>query len=156
MQQNQQFSIDFHFPVHFTRAVFSLENATFLNTVCRLEPEKRHRVLFIVDSNVATKHPGLISEMKSYVDAFPGSLQLAGAPVVVQGGEVTKNNWGNVYELLAVFNRHAMDRQSAIAIVGGGAVLDMACFAAAIAHRSIRTIRIPTTVVAQGDSGVGV
>ena len=32
----------------------------------------------------------------------------------------------------------------------------MACFAGSIAHRGIRVIRIPTTVVSQGDSGVGV
>jgi 3-dehydroquinate synthase len=35
-------------------------------------------------------------------------------------------------------------------------VLDMVSFAAAIAHRGIRVIRFPTTVLAQADSGVGV
>jgi 3-dehydroquinate synthase len=49
-----------------------------------------------------------------------------------------------------------MDRQSFVVIVGGGAVLDMAGYAAAIAHRGVRVIRLPTTVLAQGDSGVGV
>jgi 3-dehydroquinate synthase len=43
-----------------------------------------------------------------------------------------------------------------VVIVGGGAVLDMASFAAAIAHRGIRCVRVPTTVLAQADSGVGV
>jgi 3-dehydroquinate synthase len=49
-----------------------------------------------------------------------------------------------------------LDRQSFIAVIGGGAVLDMASFAAAIAHRGIRVLRFPTTVLAQADSGVGV
>jgi 3-dehydroquinate synthase len=40
--------------------------------------------------------------------------------------------------------------------VGGGAVLDVAGYAAAVAHRGVRLIRIPTTVLAQNDSGVGV
>ena len=40
--------------------------------------------------------------------------------------------------------------------IGGGAVLDMAGYAAATAHRGIRLIRVPTTVLAQNDSGVGV
>ena len=53
-------------------------------------------------------------------------------------------------------NRHGIDRPSYAAILGGGAVLDMASFAAAISHRSVRTIRIPTTVLSQDDSGVGV
>ena len=40
--------------------------------------------------------------------------------------------------------------------VGGGAVLDVVGFAAATAHRGIRLIRIPTTVLSQDDSAVGV
>jgi 3-dehydroquinate synthase len=40
--------------------------------------------------------------------------------------------------------------------IGGGAVLDMVGYAAATAHRGIRLIRVPTTVLAQNDSGVGV
>ena len=41
-------------------------------------------------------------------------------------------------------------------VVGGGAVLDAVGFAAAIAHRGIRLVRLPTTTLAQADSGVGV
>ncbi len=40
--------------------------------------------------------------------------------------------------------------------VGGGAVLDAVGYAAATAHRGVRLIRVPTTVLAQNDSGVGV
>ena len=40
--------------------------------------------------------------------------------------------------------------------IGGGALLDMAGFAAATSHRGVRLIRLPTTVLAQNDSGVGV
>ncbi|MEJ7680385.1 MAG: hypothetical protein WKG06_21530 [Segetibacter sp.] len=40
--------------------------------------------------------------------------------------------------------------------MGGGSVLDLAGFAAAISHRGIKHIRIPTTVLSQNDSGVGV
>ena len=40
--------------------------------------------------------------------------------------------------------------------MGGGAVLDVVGYAAAMAHRGIRLIRFPTTVLAQDDSAVGV
>jgi 3-dehydroquinate synthase len=43
-----------------------------------------------------------------------------------------------------------------VVVVGGGAVLDAVGFACAIAHRGLRLIRIPTTTLAQADSGVGV
>ena len=53
-------------------------------------------------------------------------------------------------------NDLGIDRQSAVLIVGGGAVLDMAGYAAATAHRGVRVVRVPTTVLSQDDSGVGV
>jgi 3-dehydroquinate synthase len=40
--------------------------------------------------------------------------------------------------------------------IGGGALLDVAGFAAATAHRGVRHVRIPTTTLSQADSGVGV
>jgi 3-dehydroquinate synthase len=40
--------------------------------------------------------------------------------------------------------------------IGGGAVLDLVGYAAATAHRGVRLIRFPTTVLAQNDAGIGV
>jgi 3-dehydroquinate synthase len=57
---------------------------------------------------------------------------------------------------MRVINDVGLDRQSFVAAIGGGAVLDMVSFAAAVAHRSVRVVRFPTTVLAQADSGVGV
>ncbi|MFA6944911.1 MAG: 3-dehydroquinate synthase, partial [Pedobacter sp.] len=45
---------------------------------------------------------------------------------------------------------------SYIAAIGGGSVLDLVGYAAAVSHRGIRHIRIPTTVLSQNDSGIGV
>jgi 3-dehydroquinate synthase len=43
-----------------------------------------------------------------------------------------------------------------VLVVGGGAVLDVVGFAAAVAHRGVRLIRVPSTTLSQADSGVGV
>jgi 3-dehydroquinate synthase len=40
--------------------------------------------------------------------------------------------------------------------IGGGALLDVAGFAAATAHRGVRLVRLPTTTLSQADSGVGI
>jgi 3-dehydroquinate synthase len=40
--------------------------------------------------------------------------------------------------------------------IGGGAFLDMIGFVAATTHRGVRHVRVPTTVLGQNDSGVGV
>ena len=49
-----------------------------------------------------------------------------------------------------------VDRHSFILAIGGGAVLDTVGYAAATTHRGVRLLRMPTTVLAQNDSGVGV
>jgi 3-dehydroquinate synthase len=51
---------------------------------------------------------------------------------------------------------HRIDRHSYVIAIGGGAVLDAVGLVAAVTHRGVRLIRVPTTVLAQDDSGVGV
>jgi 3-dehydroquinate synthase len=46
--------------------------------------------------------------------------------------------------------------QSFVLAVGGGSFLDLAGLAAALIHRGLRLIRVPSTVLAQNDSAFGV
>lgn len=152
----QQIGVGFEFPVCFTRALFHPDNPVFVEAVARLEPDKQHQVLFIVDENVAAASPDLSSKIERYFAAHAGRLKLVAAPHLVPGGESVKNDLSHVLRIVELVNQYGIDRQSFLAIIGGGAVLDMACFAAAIAHRGVRAVRIPTTVLSQNDSGVGV
>lgn len=148
------FSVPFTFPLHFTRGVFAPANPLLAGVVRRLEPARRHRVLAVVDARVAATNPALVDGIAQYASAH--DLELVGAPVVVPGGEAVKNDLAHPVALLQKINDVGLDRQSFVAVVGGGAVLDMASFAAAIAHCGIRVLRVPTTVLSQADSGVGV
>jgi len=58
--------------------------------------------------------------------------------------------------VLEAVDAYHLDRHAYLAAIGGGAVLDMVGYAASIAHRGIRHLRIPTTVLSQNDSGIGV
>jgi 3-dehydroquinate synthase len=49
-----------------------------------------------------------------------------------------------------------IDRHSFVVGIGGGAHLDLVGYVAASTHRGVRHVRVPTTVLAQNDSGVGV
>jgi 3-dehydroquinate synthase len=60
-----------------------------------------------------------------------------------------------IESFMALLLQHRMDRQSFVIIVGGGAVLDAVGLAAALVHRGLRQVRIPTTVLGQNDAGVG-
>jgi 3-dehydroquinate synthase len=72
------------------------------------------------------------------------------------GGESVKNSEQSLRRVLQWVQDHNLDRRSYIVVIGGGALLDAVGFAAAIAHRGIRLVRLPTTTLSQGDSGVGV
>ena len=150
------FSVPFEFPLHFTRGVFDRQNALLETIVSRHEPARRHRLLVVIDDRVAAATPDLHDRVLGYAAAHSASIDLALPPVIVPGGEAVKNDIAHALSLLKVINDTGLDRQSFVVIVGGGAVLDMASFAAAIAHRGIRVVRMPTTVLAQADSGVGV
>lgn len=150
------FSVPFEFPLHFTKGVFARANPLLADIVARLEPARRHRVLVVIDERVAETNPDLFDEIPGYADAYSDRIELTCPPVVVPGGEMVKNDIAHPLSLLRVINDVGLDRQSYVAVIGGGAVLDMASFAAAIAHRGIRVLRLPTTVLAQADSGVGV
>jgi 3-dehydroquinate synthase len=154
--QEQVFSVPFRFPVYFTRDVWEPANTAVRDAVSRLEPSRRHRVLVVIDENLLRAQPTLLSQIFGYFAANNDTLDLIGQPVIVPGGEPVKNDITHVFGLLQRVNDAAIDRQSTIAVMGGGAVLDMVSFAAAIAHRGIRVVRLPTTVLAQGDSGIAV
>ncbi|MFH7813502.1 3-dehydroquinate synthase, partial [Acetobacter lovaniensis] len=67
-----------------------------------------------------------------------------------------KNDFSLVDGFMRQMLERHMDRQSFIFIIGGGAVMDAVGFAAALVHRDLRQVRVPTTVLGQNDAGVGV
>jgi len=156
MQQTHGFSVPFKFPLHFTQDAWNRANTVFFDVIRREEADRRHRVLAVVDSEVASAHSSLLADMRKYFAAFPEALELVAPPVIVPGGETVKNDFSYSLDILARINDVGLDRQSFVVVIGGGAVLDMASFAAAIAHRGVRVIRFPTTVLSQADSGFAV
>lgn len=153
---SQQISVQFEFPIFFTRDIFSADNATLANAISRLEQTRKHRVLFVVDSGVASALPSLLTRIRHYTERHSDVFEMAGSPQIVPGGETSKNDESVLRRLQGAILRSQLDRQSFIVAIGGGAVLDMIGYVAATAHRGIRLIRVPTTVLAQNDSGVGV
>jgi 3-dehydroquinate synthase len=156
MQQTHGFEVPFRFPVLFTQDAWNPANTMFFDVARREEANRRHRVLAVIDGEVAAAHPTLTAAMRGYFAAFPDALELVAAPVVVLGGEAIKNDFAHPLQMLKRINDVGLDRQSFVVVIGGGAVLDMVSFAAAIAHRGVRVIRFPTTVLSQADSGFAV
>ena len=152
----QRFAVPFEYPVHFTERVFDPDNPVLAETVSRLEPNRRHRCLVMVDDGLLAARPGLCDEIAAYAKTHDGTIDLVTAPIPVPGGEQIKSELYFVEQMQKTLFDHHIDRHSYVIAVGGGAMLDAVGLVAATTHRGIRHIRIPTTVLAQNDSGVGV
>jgi 3-dehydroquinate synthase len=138
--------------VVFSRDLLTIENATLADAL-RLGGEARPS-LFVLDSGVVDAHGDIKGRIEAYMRHH--GLPLAGDSLVVPGGERCKNDHRWLDALLKEIEVRGVCRHSTVVAIGGGAVLDMAGYGAAIAHRGVRHIRVPTTTLAQGDSAVGV
>ncbi|GEO05315.1 3-dehydroquinate synthase [Adhaeribacter aerolatus] len=152
----QTFQVPFSYIVHFTEGLFNPDNLLFRNVIAQDGGEGPRKLFFVIDSGVQEAHPDLQINIKNYIQAHAGVLALNGDLTVVPGGERCKNQPELVQQLLEAVNDYGIDRHSYMLAIGGGALLDMVGYVASIAHRGIRHIRIPTTVLSQNDSGIGV
>jgi 3-dehydroquinate synthase len=152
----QRIDVKWEFPVVFTHAIFDPANSVLVDTLNRFHENRCHRAMIFIDGHVAGALPGLAAKAVAYFQAHPLQLQLIADPQVVPGGEAVKNDFSLVEKFMRLMLDAHLDRQSFVLIVGGGAVMDAVGLAAALVHRGLRQVRIPTTVLGQNDAGVGV
>ena len=154
IQQNLQ--VTFRYPVLFTAGLFAETNSLLREVITRDADRTPADVAAIVDRGVVDAHPDLLDHVQRYLNDHRDVLRLAGPILVVPGGEAVKNDMRHIDEILRVIQDAGLCRHSYVLAIGGGAVLDAVGYAAATAHRGVRLVRIPTTVLAQDDSAVGV
>jgi 3-dehydroquinate synthase len=152
---HQSFTIKYEYNVFFTSGVFAVENPLLNDFLSASQSASVKKILFVVDEGVVSTNPDLVKQIKAYFQQN-NSAQLINDILIVPGGEVVKNDAKYFEQVLQAVNTYGIDRHSYIAAIGGGAVLDMVGYAAAVAHRGVKHIRIPTTVLSQNDSGIGV
>ncbi|CAN5892543.1 3-dehydroquinate synthase [soil metagenome] len=141
--------------LRFTRDVLGPDWGVLLD-VLEASAGQPARVQFWVDGHVADARPGLIERLELLAEGHRRRWRMVDEVRVVPGGESIKNDPKHIESMLQAFNEADLDRRSYVVVLGGGAVLDAVGFAAAVAHRGLRLVRLPTTTLAQADSGVGV
>ncbi|QBD78781.1 3-dehydroquinate synthase [Ktedonosporobacter rubrisoli] len=152
----QTVQVNYRYAVHFTSHLFACENALLREVIGAGEEHAPQKILCVIDAGVCRHHPALSEAVEAYCLASCQTLQLVCPPLQVPGGEGAKNDFANVALIQEAIHRYGICRHSYVLAIGGGAVLDMVGYAAATAHRGVRLIRVPTTVLAQNDAGVGV
>jgi 3-dehydroquinate synthase len=152
----QDIEVRFHYPVVFLRGLFDPHQSALACEIERADPNRRHRVLMFVDDGFASAWPRVAEDMAQYAQAWSQVMELMAPPIFVPGGEQIKHDMDTIRDLLHRLSRSGLCRHSFVLVAGGGAVLDAVGFCASLVHRGLRIIRVPTTVLAQNDAGVGV
>lgn len=152
----QDIRVNYRYAVHFTRDLFAVGNPLMRDLLAENGSSGPKKLLVVVDRGVYRHHPQLLSRIEAYCLHYPEVIDLAGVPLLFGGGERLKNDPLHVTIVQQAIQAGGLCRHSYVVAVGGGALIDMAGFAAATAHRGLRLIRVPTTVMAQADASIGV
>lgn len=152
-----EFSIRYSYNIDFTHHLFMADNPLVRKFFMdRFREENQiSKVLVMIDQGVTDHFPGLIPEIEAYFRNIQ-AVELVQHFYIFPGGEKVKNERETHEKMLRAIDLHKIDRHSWVIAIGGGAFLDAVGYAAAISHRGVRHIRIPTTVLSQNDSGIGV
>lgn len=92
-----------------------------------------------------------------YLESLRQSLRAEGVAtttILMPEGEASKS-FKHLESLCGRLLEAGIERRDCIIALGGGVIGDLAGFAAAILHRGIGVIQIPTTLMAQVDSSIG-
>ena len=159
MPEGHDRSVDITFQVPFVHRLrvtndVAGDDFALLDAVLEKGELSTAKVLFIAERPVASAS-SRVAQLQTRLQES-ANIDLVRDVMLVDGGESVKNSDTLVDTVLESINSHHLDRRSYIVAVGGGAMLDAVGYAAAIAHRGIRLVRLPTTTLAQADSGVGV
>ncbi len=155
MRFQQTLTVSWNLDLRFTEDVFAPENDTLADVLPAEAPGQAARVLVYIDRGVVQADPHLLTRIHTWF-ALREQLHLATLPEVLDGGEEIKNDTDIINRVSGTIAENHLCRHSYVIIIGGGAVLDAIGCAASLAHRGIRQVRLPTTVLAQNDAGLGV
>jgi len=148
------FQLTFQFPVYFNYDVFNTSNV-LLKDALQGQQNIPQKVLVYIDSGITDIDTAFKQKIKTYFDFYKQDIRLLDEPMVIPGGEAAKRR-SEIESLHSHMLSHDLDRHCNVLAIGGGAMLDAIGFASATFHRGIPLIRMPSTVLAQNDAGIGV
>jgi 3-dehydroquinate synthase len=132
------------------------------NEIATLHLNASRTRVVLVSSPAATLQPLSPSDGSSPIDLLVCDAnthalvpdEWRGETAIVPAGERCKDP-SILTELLAVMTARRLTRDSVVGALGGGAVTDLAAFAASVYLRGIDVILIPSTLLAMVDAAVG-
>ena len=147
----QTTSEDVQYCVFSVPGVFSTSNTTLIQDYCtdRMNGRKR-KVLIVVDDYSSSTVADIEAYFKEYSSAIDGFCVLS-----MHVSSVGKD-MDSVLRIVDAAIELRISQRDLFVVVGGGTLMDIVGFAAAIFRGGIPYVRIPTTLVGMIDAGVGI
>lgn len=109
------------------------------------------RVQIVADMNVVQRTAGLGAKIGRYVQEH--GLRLADSPAVIAAGEKIKaDGLRSMIRVAASLLDAKLGKEDLVLAIGGGTLLDVACYAAAQIRGGVKVVRMPTTPAAMMDA----
>src|SRR6185503_20852623 len=93
--------VSYELRVHFTRRVFDPTNGLLQDVLSDSSPRAARKALVVLDESLATAQPDLARQIEAWFASHAGAVKLVAPPLVIEGGERTKNSPSHVSEIHA-------------------------------------------------------
>jgi len=138
------------YPVEFVDDLFG-DSPVLARVLKEVSGAESPRIVLVADINVVQRTEGLGTKIGRYVNAH--GITLAGNPVVLGGGEKIKSDsLQSAFQVISAILEANLSCSDCVVAMGGGAVLDVAGYAAAQVRGGVNIVRIPTTPAAMIDA----
>lgn len=116
--------VGYRLRVRFAENVFAPDNLVLKAILTEDVRGPKPKALVVLDESLARTQPQLAAQIEAYFASHREALHLVCPPLVIEGGERTKNSFFHVSEIQSHIDRYHIDRHSYVLAVGGGALLE--------------------------------
>src|SRR5437868_15213183 len=93
MLYRQRVNVPFEYAVAFTRGLFDLDNETISVSLPRdPDVDGAPKAMVFIEKSMTTHWPDLADKVEAWMKAHPTVLKLVATPMVIAGGEASKND----------------------------------------------------------------
>ena len=139
------------YPILFADDVFCDVKPELANLLRTLTGSEHPRILIVADMNVVQRIEGLGTKIGRYLQAH--GIELAASPVVISGSEKIKaDDMHSALRIASAAVSAKIGRNDVMVVIGGGSILDVACWAAAQVRGGVHVVRMPTSVASMIDA----
>jgi len=131
--------------------IFDSANTTLIRNYCAsTTPGFKRKILIVVDDKVGA---GAAADIESYFQTHGDSLEAFS--IMTTPVASTEKDMDAVFDVIDASMKLELSPDDLMIVVGGGTLMDIVGFAAAMLKGGIPYIRIPTTLVGMIDAGIG-